>query len=595
MYDGATIVTNLHLKTKPISLLVRDSRSNQWLRFAEPIAILVAHQVSEVMPLLRDVEQQTQQQGRWAAGFISYEAAPALDQALTVKPSEGFPLAWFGIYATPQVVPPPSGGSPPAQSLDWTPSITRAEYGATIDRIKRYIQSGDTYQVNFTFRLHTPFILEPEIYFTQLIRAQDSACGFFLDTPEWSVCSASPELFFELRHQRLHCRPMKGTMPRGRWPEEDEAQAEQLRHSEKNRAENLMIVDMMRNDMGRIAEIGSVRVERLFHLERYPTLWQMTSTIQCATRAGLPEIFSALFPAASITGAPKTRTMQIITELESSPRGIYTGSAGFIGPDRNAHFNVAIRTVRIDRRGPTAQYGVGGGIVWDSTASSEFLECQTKARLLTHLPPEFSLLETLLWTPHEGLFLLEEHLLRLRKSAAYFGFAWDEAGARNLLFGSTQALPAIPHRVRLVVPKEAPPQVEVRPHDLRVAPDSIGLAKNPVDSSNPFLYHKTTFRKTYSDQLQASPEFDDLLLWNERGEITESCIANVLVEIDGQWFTPPVSCGLLPGVYRSHLLASGRIKERVIRIEELKPSTAIMLINSVRKEWRVEALKALKD
>lgn len=591
MYDGPAIATNLHLKAKPISLLVRDSRANQWLRFAEPLAILVAHQLSEVMPLLREVEQQTQQQNRWAAGFVSYEAAPAFDQALVVKPSAEFPLAWFGIYATPQVVPPPSGGSPPAQSLDWTPSITPAEYEATIDRIKRYIQSGDTYQVNFTFRLHTPFLQESGPFFAQLIRAQDSACGFFLDTAEWSICSASPEIFFELRGQGLRCRPMKGTMPRGRWPEEDEALAEQLRQSEKNRAENLMIVDMMRNDMGRIAQIGSVQVESLFHLERYPTLWQMTSAIQCATRAGIPEIISALFPAASITGAPKTRTMQIIAELETSPRGIYTGSAGFIGPGRNAHFNVAIRTVRIDRRGPTAEYGVGGGIVWDSTASSEFLECQTKARLLTHLPPEFSLLETLLWTPQEGLFLLEEHLLRLRKSAAYFGFAWNEADTRNLLLRSTQALPAIPHRVRLVVPKEAPPQVEVSPHSLRVDPYLISLAKSPVDASNPFLYHKTTFRKAYTDRLQASPEFDDLLLWNEQGEITESCIANVLVEIDGQWFTPPVSCGLLPGVYRSHLLASGRIKERVIRIEELKPSTALMLINSVRKEWRVEALK----
>lgn len=587
MYAVCTITKNLHLTEDTISLLARDSRSGQWLRFVDPSAILVARRASEIMPLLREVEQQTQERGRWAAGFISYEAAPAFDKALIVRPGSGFPLAWFALYSAPQAVSLPEADFPSAESMDWAPSLAPAEYGSAVARIKQYIQAGDTYQVNFTYRLKTSFHRAPWPFFTRLLRAQDSACGFFLNIPEWCICSASPELFFERRGPQLRCRPMKGTMPRGRWAEEDDALAERLRHSEKNRAENLMIVDMMRNDMGRIARIGSVQVESLFDIERYPTLWQMTSTIRCSTHAGLPELLGALFPAASITGAPKARTMEIIAELETEPRQIYTGTAGFVGPNQNAHFNVAIRTVLIDKRNAMAEYGVGGGIVWDSTAPSELMECQTKARLLTHAPPDFSLLETLLWASREGWFLLEGHLERLQKSAAYFGFKWNKAGILNLLAGSVQGLPPVPHRVRLTVPREAPPQIEVHPHKLKGGLYSLGLAHQPVDSSNPLLYHKTTHRTVYTNLLQASPGFDDLLLWNERGEVTESCIANIMVEMEGRWFTPPIQCGLLPGVYRAHLLASGQIEERVIHLDELKQCTSLMLINSLRKKWQV--------
>jgi para-aminobenzoate synthetase/4-amino-4-deoxychorismate lyase len=388
---------------------------------------------------------------------------------------------------------------------------------------------------------------------------------------------------------------MKGTRPRGRWQEEDAALRERLLASAKDRAENVMIVDMVRNDLGRIARNGTVRVERLFEVERYPTVWQMTSTVTARTDASLAAIMEALFPCASITGAPKRRTMEIITRLEGGPRGAYTGAIGFIAPGRRAQFNVAIRTLVVDRASGNAEYGTGSGIVWDSAAEEEYRECLVKAEVLARRPQGFRLLETLLWEPGGGFFLLEEHLERLRRSADYFGFRVDPAAVREALEAFAVRFPGGARRVRLTVDREGESRLEAEA--LAQAPRQplrMGIAPAPVDSSSVFLYHKTTRRKVYEEAREACPGCDDVLLWNERGEATESTIANLVVRLDGELVTPPLASGLLPGVMRGWLLARGVIRERPLRLADLARCRRIYLVNSVRRWRRAELIESAR-
>jgi para-aminobenzoate synthetase/4-amino-4-deoxychorismate lyase len=575
------------------SVVIHDARQRQWLYFQDPKRIVSAHRIEEVIPALNAIEEHIARDSLYAAGFIAYEAAPAFDSALAVKEDGAFPLLWFGLYGKPDEVSlPPEQMSRRDHPLLWQPSVRRNAYEKAIERIKHYIEAGDTYQVNFTFRLRSSFRGDPWPFFVELARAQDASYSAFVNTEEWIVCSASPELFFELDDNELISRPMKGTAPRGLMQHDDRKQVEWLYHSEKDRAENVMIVDMVRNDMGRIAETGSVSWDNLYEVEKYPTVWQMTSTVKANTEAGLCEILKALFPPASITGAPKPRTMEIIAELEHTPRRIYTGTVGFWTPDRTAQFNVAIRTVLIDKAHGEAEYGVGGGIVWDSVDQMEFEECQTKARILTQWVPDFALLESILWTPEEGYFLLPYHLERLQDSAAYFSLSADMDVIRNKLDSFANTLPKTAHKVRLLVTKDGGITLQSETlaeslGDAAVCPQRCCLAPEPVDSSNPFLYHKTTNRQIYDQALASCPEHADCILWNERGEVTESCIANVVVDLDGELYTPPVHCGLLPGTYRAYLLEQGKVKERVIRIDDLVKSRHIYLISSVRKEREV--------
>jgi para-aminobenzoate synthetase/4-amino-4-deoxychorismate lyase len=333
-----------------------------------------------------------------------------------------------------------------------------------------------------------------------------------------------------------------------------------------------------------------VQVTHLFDVEQYPTVWQMTSTVEGRTRCGVSEIFQALFPPASITGAPKPRTMQIITELETEPRSIYTGAVGFIAPDGRAQFNVAIRTVLIDQTRKIAEYGLGGGIVWDSTPAGEWEEGWVKARVLTEIPENFDLLETIRWTPEEGVFLLDEHLDRLIESAAYFDRPVDR--------GATQAriLEAIPVsasgalRLRLRVDREGQAAVEIQPLTPLPVPYRVALAKESIRAEDRFLYHKTTRREVYAAALESRPGFSDVLLWNEAREVTESCIANLIYEWDGRWYTPPVKCGLLPGLWRAALLKAGTVRERVLTLDEFPRIRRMELINSVRKNWPIEVV-----
>ena len=576
------------------NVVIHDAEQQQWLRFRDPRRIVTAHRLAEVVPALQAVEEEVSRHALFAAGFIAYEAAPAFDAALQVRQDTAFPLVWFGLYAHAEPLRlPPAIDRDQDAPRSWSPSVTRPAYENAIKRIKEYIQAGDTYQVNYTFRLRAPFAGDPWLYFLELAQAQDASYGGFVDTDNWVICSASPELFFRLDGEQLTSRPMKGTAPRGLSLSDDLQQGDWLHRSEKNRAENVMIVDMVRNDLGRVAAVGSVQVSSLYEVERYPTLWQMTSTVQSETTAGLCAIMQALFPPASITGAPKPRTMEIIAELESTPRRIYTGSLGFMTPDRRAQFNVAIRTVLIDKVKREAEYGVGGGIVWDSLDKMEFEECRTKARIITETVPTFSLLETILWTPEEGYFLLSYHLTRLKDSAAYFAFSV----AIDAIEQSLASLAKTFHRtnqkagqkVRLLVAKDGGITCEAETLE-QAPPDHIPhvcLARAPIDAANPFLYHKTTNRQVYDHALAACPGYADVILWNAKGEITESCIANIVVELDSCLYTPPLQCGLLAGTYRAYLLEQGRIKERIITKEDLTRSPHIYLVNSVRKEREV--------
>jgi para-aminobenzoate synthetase/4-amino-4-deoxychorismate lyase len=595
------------------------------LTFDEPVDVLIARDVSEVRAVLRAVDEATRR-GLYAAGFVSYEAAPAFDAAHIVHPSSSLPLAWFGVYTGPSSSPSPSHFEHArVPDCAWLPSIDRAAYDAAVARIREAIADGDVYQVNYTFPLRAPL---PRMdagahraLYEQLARAGHGRYGACLDIGTHRLLSFSPELFFSRTGDRLVCRPMKGTIARGRWPEEDAAHAQRLQASEKDRAENVMIVDLVRNDLGRVAEIGSVRVASLCEIERYPTVWQLTSTIEAQARSGttLEEIFAALFPCGSVTGAPKISAIRQIADLESSPRGVYCGAIGLAGPE-HAVFNVAIRTMTIDLGSATADYRVGGGVTWDSTARDEYAEALAKAALLRPAP-RFALLETMRLDvssvdaeaiqleaqqhPHprlnpdpdpqpragaHGEFArLERHLARLTASARDRDIPIDVDAIRARLFALAAAQPVGSWRVRLLVAHDGGAEIEVQqaPLPLPSSPAQVALAATPVDEEDWFLYHKTTHRAVYDArhaEVPASADLFDVLLWNRRGELTEFTIGNLVLSLDGQRWTPPRACGLLAGVFRAELLERGDIAERVLLRDDLRRADAIWLINSLR-EW----------
>lgn len=576
-------------------VILHDAGARRWLAFRRPRALFQAGRLADVLPQLRQVEAAVEA-GLPVAGFLSYEAAPAFDPVLTTHPPDGFPLLWFGAYDAPEVIPAPTPAPEPGHDLgEWTPSQTRADYDQAIARIKDHIARGDTYQVNYTLRLRAPFAGDPGSLFLTLADAQRARYAAFVDLGRWAICSASPELFFTLEGRRLEARPMKGTAARGRTLAEDRAQAAWLAASEKNRAENVMIVDMLRNDLGRVAAVGSVAVPALFTVERYPTVWQMTSTVTAASGASLVEILAALFPCASITGAPKPRTMRLIRELEPLPRRVYTGAIGFVAPagpgrPRRAQFNVAIRTVLVDREAGQAEYGVGGGIVWDSDAADEYAECQIKARVLQRRRPVFHLLESLRWEPAGGYGLLDRHLARLCASADYFDFEIDLEQVQARLRALAATLPGKAHKVRVLVGEDGGVTCQAEPLAPPAGPVRLALAPGPVDSGDVFLFHKTTQRAVYDEARAACLAADDTLLWNERGEITETCFGNIAVQLDGAWVTPPVTCGLLAGTYRAQLLADGRLTERIVRRADLPRAQGLAVLNSVRL-WREAILE----
>jgi para-aminobenzoate synthetase/4-amino-4-deoxychorismate lyase len=549
--------------------------------FTNPVEIVSAHSHAEVRPALGRVERAAAQ-GLYAVGFVAYEAAPAFDRALSVRRhSDDLPLLWFGLFERLSELEHTGGEF---RVSDWTPSITRAEYERNVEAAREAIARGDTYQVNYTFRLRARFEGDDFAFYERLRAAQRTRFGAYVNAGRFRVLSASPELFFRRSGRRVETRPMKGTATRGRWREEDAAAAGRLKASEKERAENLMIVDLLRNDLGRVAEVGTVKVEELFRVERYPTVLQMTSAVAARLREGvtLEELFAALFPCGSVTGAPKVSTSRFIAALEDSPRGVYCGAVGFVAPGRDAVFNVAIRTVVVDTETGEAVYGVGGGVTWDSTPGGEYAEALAKAKLLTEDAPDFELLETMR-LDESGYRLLEEHLARLEASAEYFDIPANVAEVREALARHAAEHDGAPRRVRLLVSQdgrarvESAPLLEFPPGPLRVA-----LALSPVKKSDRFLCHKTTRRGQYEARRAEVPGVSDVLLWNEAGELTEFTNGNVVVELEGKRWTPPRECGLLAGTFRAELLRGGEVAERVLSKDDLARASRVWFVNGVR-------------
>lgn len=555
--------------------------------YESPIAEFCTARLEDVRSILTTLEQQVIR-GYHVAGYITYEAAPAFDPAFQTHPPRDLPLLWFGVYRAPRMERLPAFELPSQPVLAWKTELERSAYEAPLQRIRAHIAAGDSYQVNFTFPFHAHFDAEPEAWFFERLEAQQSRYAAYLDLGDRVIMSLSPELFFALDGDRISTRPMKGTRPRGYGSAEDIAMAESLHSSPKDRAENLMIVDMIRNDLGRICAVNSIEVPELFSIERYPTVWQMTSAVTGRCEVPVPEIFAALFPCASVTGAPKIETMKIIRELEDGPRGAYCGAIGWWAPERQARFNVAIRTATLDREKGRARYAVGSGITWDSNVDREYLECEQKTAVLYHTQPSFELLASLR-LEMSGYVLLEKHLDRLADSAAYFGYAFERENVRDALNAYRAQVERFPAKVRVLIDKHGALTItdELLPAP---APWKVGLARSPIYSQQPWTHHKTTRRACYDEARATRPDCTDVLLWTRGGHLTESTYGNIVLRFGKERYTPPLAAGLLPGVFRRHLLEAGEIEERTLTVDDLGRADEILLINSVRRWIEVEWL-----
>ncbi len=587
----------------PGSVLLQTSRFSagnyRSYLFARPVRTL-----SSSSTLFDEIEQALES-GAYVAGFLSYECGENLQGMNHPGPrNTATPLAWFGVYAKVFVFDHRTGefeGESPDQLLveaaqasegfeicNLEFGISRDSYAEKIAAIQEQILSGNTYQVNFTDKLRFDFSGFPGAMFAALIESQPVQYGALLHAEDWHILSFSPELFFRQQGRSIVTRPMKGTARRGADIAEDEAIANWLQNDIKNRSENVMIVDLLRNDLGRICEFGSVKVNHLFAVEKYETLFQMTSEISGTLRPRLrySDIFESLFPCGSVTGAPKHRTIEIIEELEQGPRGVYTGAIGFFSPAREAVFSVPIRTVVLaNNRGAM---GVGSGIVIDSQAEDEYRECLLKSEFLTRREEPFQLLESILW--NDGYQLLPLHLERMESSATYFGFNFERAAVIAALQDAAKELrfaePGSGERskVRVLLARSGAltithARVEEQPGMGRVTVSGVR-----VSSGDRFLRHKTTRRQLYDQQYQQALRqgYQDVLFLNERDEVTEGAISNVFIEKDGRWFTPPVACGLLPGIYRRHLLETKPAEEKTLRMEDLTSADAVYICNAVR-------------
>jgi para-aminobenzoate synthetase/4-amino-4-deoxychorismate lyase len=551
------------------------------LEFARPCREVIAATPGEVRDALAAVEAEVAR-GLWAAGFLSYEAAPGLDPALRARPPGALPVAWFGIYEGPS--PTLGGAAGEADLGPLTPDVDRTGYLSTVERIRERIARGDVYQVNHTFRLRGSFRGDPRALFRRLRAAQGGGFGALVHLGDRALVSASPELFLERRGSLVRARPMKGTAPRGRWEEEDLAVAAALAASEKERAENVMIVDLVRNDLGRVAVAGSVRVTALLELERYRTVHQLTSTIeaQLPPRTTLCDLLVAAFPCGSVTGAPKAMATRVIAEEERAPRGAYCGAMGCVAPGGDAVFNVAIRTVELDLAAGRAVAGVGGAITWSSDPAREWEEALAKGAFLRAEVAPFDLLETL--RLEGGAYpLLAGHLARLASSARHHGFALDLGEVEGALRREASTAAGATRRVRLLVDAAGRVRTEAAPLPAPpVAPPPVALAARRVSRRDPALHHKTTARSLFETARAERPECFDALLANEEDEVTEFTIGNVVLELDGEQVTPPRDAGLLAGVMRGALLARGEVRERRVRVADLARARRLWLVNAVR-------------
>lgn len=556
--------------------------------FRRPRQILAAREVAQVRAVL-DAVQAAGAQGLWCVGYLRYEAAPAFDKALAVHAAQG-PLAWFAVYDEALPWPVDDGKGADFVQVQWQPACSRAAFDIAFDNIQQAIAAGALYQVNFTAPLNGVLRGEREgdtalALFAALQRAQPGGYAAFLDTGDEQLLSVSPELFFDWHASHILTRPMKGTARRGANPAEDAALAQALRTSAKERAENVMIVDLLRNDLSRIAEPFSVQVPRLFHTQVLPTVWQMSSDVQARSRAGcsLADVFAALFPCGSVTGAPKVSAMRMIQALEPQPRGVYCGAFGVVYPGENgvhATFNVPIRTVTL--RGSAATCGIGSGITSGALADAEWQEWRHKRAFVERASMPFELLETLA-LENGRLRDAPAHLARMATAAAHFAYPWSPQQVQLCLQQLVQSHAKGVWRVRLLLDARGQVRAEafvLPPSTQRVR---LQLANRPLDDAHSeFVRFKTTRRAHYDAFTPAVEGIFDTLLWNAEGQITECTRGNVALLHDGRWVTPPLHCGLLGGVGRAQALQAGRFSESVVRLQDLPRVHAMAFVNSLR-------------
>lgn len=546
--------------------------------FTDTIKELKTKDIKEVKHLLAEVEAY-QNQGYYAVGYVSYEAAPAFETKFEVidGPLMSEYLLYFTIHESVQTEPTPLTYKPIALPKSWQELTSAEEYKAAIEHIHHHIRQGDTYQVNYTVQLQQNITADPFAIYNRLVVEQNAHYNAFIQHDDVSIISVSPELFFKKDGDGLTTRPMKGTTNRGLTTETDLKQAQWLAQDQKNRSENMMIVDLLRNDMNRISKIGSENVKRLCQVEQYSTVWQMTSTIetQLLPNSSLSDVFQALFPCGSITGAPKIATMEIINKVEKQPRGVYCGAIGILVPQGPSIFNVAIRTLQME--GTKAVYGVGGGITWDSKWEAEYEETKQKAAVLYRQNPRFDLIST--GRVHQGkLLFLEEHMKRLQESSRYFDYPFNKEKVKKQVEDLCQSLDFdTDYRLKMSLAKDG--ELTFEHNQLTGLADDFCQARlveqtYPLDS--PYTYFKTSYRP----HISLGPH--EQIYYNQKKELLETSIGNLVLKIEDQLYTPPIRLGLLNGIYRQNLIANNQVTERVLTLDNLKQAQAIYGCNAVR-------------
>jgi para-aminobenzoate synthetase/4-amino-4-deoxychorismate lyase len=546
--------------TRPF-VLFDDARPGGTARlYRAPTRLIRADRVDEVAGALTALQAATAA-GQSVAGYLTYEAGAALVPGAPERRGDG-PLLWFGVFDAAETVdlgdhlPDPAG----AWVGSVAPDIAASDYATRCADILDLIAAGDIYQANLTFGATVPVVGDPLALYAAIRPRAAAGHGAVVWTGTDWLLSFSPELFFTVEGGRITARPMKGTATRDPDPARDRAAADALATDPKQRAENLMIVDLMRNDLSRVAKPGSVRVPERFVVETYPSIHQLISSVtaKLVPDKDAVDALAALFPCGSITGAPKRRAMQAIDAVEGRARGIYTGSIGWIDGTGDASFNVAIRTLHLPAGASHATLGLGSGVVADSVADAEWRECLAKARFLDVPTARFDLIETMAFDPHSGIPLLERHLARLTDSARALGFVFDRHATRNELQAATFRL-RIPSRVRLLLSRSGAIAVDVTPLPTAPAgPVDVALAPLPLDTRDLRLAHKTSDRRFWP----APPAgcFETIFL-NDRGELTEGSFTSIFVDGGAQLLTPPLDHGLLPGVLRGELIARGEAVE----------------------------------
>ena len=552
--------------------------------FTKPIKELKTRDIDQVEALLKEVETY-QEAGFYAVGYVSYEAAPAFEKKLAVHPAPlmGEYLLYFTIHEEVETLPFPEDYEAVDLPANWKEEVEAPAYQEAIKIIHHHIRQGDTYQVNYTVQLSQELEGDPLAIYNRLVVEQKAHYNAFIQHDDVAILSISPELFFEQEDRLLTTRPMKGTTRRGLTNQADLKEAAWLKADPKNRAENMMIVDLLRNDMNRISEIGSEQVTRLCQVEQYSTVWQMTSTIESRLRpeVDLVQAFQALFPCGSITGAPKISTMEIIQQTEIAPRGVYCGTIGILLPRGKRIFNVAIRTLQM--QGTKAIYGVGGGITWDSTWEGEYRETKQKSAVLYRQEPRFELLTT--GRIHQGeLTFLEQHLTRLREASRYFAYPYNEPKLLNDLQEQLAHVdPSLDYRCRIALQKNGSFHLVITElTDLPASYLQAQLTEQKIDLATPFTYFKTSQR----NHLAANHR--EQIFYLPNGSLLETTIGNLILEIEGKLYTPPAYLPLLDGIYRRHLLETQQVEEKLLTLKDLKNADRIYACNALRGLYELD-------